>query len=62
MDIDTIINIISSEEHRKELVKELNNDVDIPFLNEKTEKKIINKLLDIIIKVTISKINNELNK
>jgi hypothetical protein len=55
-----IIDIIKSKEFKKTLVKELNDCVDIPMINEKTEKKIMNKLCNVVLQVVINKIDNEI--
>ena len=37
----TLAEDLFSDENRDELIKEINEDVDIPLLNEKTEEKIL---------------------
>ena len=44
------INLLDSYEFRKHLVKELNDYIDIPLINEKTEKKILNSIYNVIMK------------
>ena len=44
------INLLDSYEFRKHLVKELNDYIDIPLINEKTEKKILNLIYNVIMK------------
>ncbi len=53
-----IIDMIKSKEFKNTLVKELNECVDIPIINEKTEKKIMNKLCNVVLQVVINKIDN----
>ena len=52
------IDLIKSKEFKKSLVKELNECVDIPIINEKTEKKIMNELYNVILRVLLTKIDN----
>lgn len=44
------VDLLDSDEFRKHLIKELNDDIDIPFINEKTEKKILNAIYKVIMK------------
>ena len=53
---ETIVDSIFDDELQVKLVKGLNDNVDIPFLTEKTEEKIFNAIYDSIediIKATI---------
>jgi len=52
------IDLIKSKEFKKSLVKELNDCVDIPIINEKTEKKIMNELYNVVLRVLLTKIDN----
>ena len=45
---EQLVNLLNNKEFKKELIKAINDDVNIPMLNEKTEKKIFNSLYDII--------------
>jgi|TARA_R100001086_G_scaffold249972_1_gene192186 hypothetical protein len=36
-----------NEKNKEEIIKELNKHVDIPFINEKTEAKIINAVYSV---------------
>ena len=45
---DDIVDEIFNDELQKEVVKALNDSVDIPFLSEKTEEKIMNALYDTV--------------
>ena len=49
MVIDQVIDLFEQKEFKKKLIKKLNENVDIPFINEKTEKKALNKLYDLLI-------------
>ena len=53
-----LVNEVFGEELQKEVVKALNDNVDIPFLSEATEEKIMNALYDTVegvIKAAIKK-------
>ena len=53
---ETIVDSIFDEELQEKVVKTLNANVDIPFLTESTEEKIINAVYDSVedvIKATI---------
>jgi len=55
---DEIIDEVFNEELQKEVVDALNKNIDIPFLSEKTEGKIMNALYDTVegvIKVALKK-------
>jgi len=45
---DEIIDEVFSDELQKEVVQALNDSVDIPFLSEKTEEKIMNAVYDTV--------------
>ena len=45
---DGIVDEIFNEELQKEVVKALNANIDIPFLSEKTEEKIMNAIYDTV--------------
>ena len=45
-----LVELFKSEDFSKELIKSINDDVDIPILNEKTEKKIFRSLYDLVAK------------
>lgn len=51
--IDTLVQLLQEDGFRKDLTKAINEDVDIPIINEKTEKKIINKLFDVMSKEVV---------
>ena len=51
--IDTLVQLLQEDGFRKDLTKAINDDVDIPIINEKTEKKIINKLFDVMSKEVV---------
>ena len=45
---DQVIDEIFGDELQKEVVKALNDNVDIPFISEATEEKMMNALYDTI--------------
>tara|TARA_B110000114_G_scaffold117232_1_gene122854 strand:+ start:313 stop:546 length:234 start_codon:yes stop_codon:yes gene_type:complete len=44
------IELLENDEFKKHLIRELNDDIDIPIINEKTEKKILNSIYNVFIK------------
>ena len=53
---DDIIDKIFDEELQVKIVKKLNDNIDIPFISEKTEAKVLNAIYDSIedvVKATI---------
>ena len=53
---DQVIDEVFGEELQKEVVEALNKNVDIPFISEETEEKIMNALYDtveVVIKTAI---------
>ena len=45
---DEIIDEVFNDDLQKEVVKALNDSIDIPFLSEKTEEKIMNAIYDTV--------------
>ena len=45
---DEIIDEVFNDDLQKEVVKALNDSIDIPFLSEKTEGKIMNAVYDTV--------------
>ena len=43
-----IVDEVFNDELQKEVVKALNDSIDIPFLSEKTEEKIMNAIYDTV--------------
>jgi len=58
MDSKIIIDMLERKDFKKDLVKKLNGDVDIPFINEKTERKVIEKIYDVFIKALKEKLDD----
>jgi hypothetical protein len=46
--INPIINYCFNEENKKIMVEKLNDNIDIPIINEKTEAKYIEAILDTV--------------
>lgn len=44
-----IIELFEKKNFKKKLVKKLNESVDIPIINEKTEKKILDKIYECLV-------------
>jgi len=44
------IELLDNDEFKKHLIRELNDDINIPIINEKTEKKIFTSIYNVIIK------------
>ena len=47
--MDSLVALLKNDKFKKQLVKKLNANVDIPFINEKTEKKIIEALYETVL-------------
>ena len=43
------IELLDNDEFKKHLIRELNEDIDIPIINEKTERKILNSIYKVIL-------------
>tara|TARA_Y100000389_G_scaffold141437_1_gene139289 strand:- start:1330 stop:1524 length:195 start_codon:yes stop_codon:yes gene_type:complete len=50
MAIESLIGLLEEKEFKKLLIKELNEDIDIPMIGEKTEKKVFDAIYKIIVK------------
>lgn len=55
---EQLIELLKDKEFKHELIDAINKDIDIPVLNEKTEKKVFNSLY----KVMVDQVENVLNK
>jgi len=47
--VKALFNDILSEEAKKDFIKEVNDDIDIPIFTEKTEAKIIEALWNLVV-------------
>ena len=48
--LDHLVELLEKKDFKGKLVKELNEAVDIPMINEKTEKKVFETIYKLIIK------------
>tara|TARA_B100000424_G_C22748032_1_gene404380 strand:+ start:165 stop:350 length:186 start_codon:yes stop_codon:yes gene_type:complete len=44
-----IIELFEKKEFKNKLIKHLNKNVDIPIINEKTEKKVLDKIYETLL-------------
>ena len=51
-----IIELFEKKDFKKRLIKKLNDNVDVPIINEKTEKKVLNKIYDLLV-ISIKELN-----
>lgn len=51
MDSGIVVDMLEKKDFKNKLIEKLNGDIDIPFINEKTEKKVLGKIYDVFIKV-----------
>jgi len=47
--IALVVKTLENDNFKKKLVKKLNDSVDIPFINEKTEEKLIKAVYDAVL-------------
>lgn len=43
------IELLDNDKFKKHLIRELNDDIDIPIINEKTERKVLNSIYKVIL-------------
>ena len=59
------IELLDNDDFKKHLIRELNEDIDIPIINEKTERKVLNSIYKVVVssmkKVDIEKMLNTIN-
>tara|TARA_B100001063_G_C16387362_1_gene368452 strand:- start:104 stop:289 length:186 start_codon:yes stop_codon:yes gene_type:complete len=48
--LDHIVEIFEKKDFKNKFIKKLNESVDIPLINEKTEKKVLNKIYELLVK------------
>jgi len=53
---DHMVDLLEKKDFKKKLLKKINKNVDIPIIDEKTEKKVLDKLYEVIVD-TIKKID-----
>jgi hypothetical protein len=49
IELDKMVKMLEQKDFKKKLIKQLNKDIDIPLINEKTEQKILDKVYETII-------------
>ena len=47
--LGSLVELLNDGEFKKDFVRKLNENVDIPIINEKTEKKVINTLYKLMV-------------
>ena len=60
--LGSVVELFKDDDFEKDFVKKVNAQVDIPFINEKTEKKIIKSLYKLIVdqvELAVEKIQKE---
>ena len=50
MSMDTLISMLEDRSFKNTLIAEINDDVDIPILNERTEKKVLNAVYKAVLR------------
>ena len=48
---DHFVELLEKKDFKKQLIAALNEDIDIPVINEKTEKKILDAIYKLVIKL-----------
>ena len=48
--MDHVIELLEKRDLKNKLIKKLNEAVDIPLINEKTEKKVLDKIYELLLK------------
>jgi hypothetical protein len=44
-----LLDLFEKKEFKKTFIKKLNENIDIPMINEKTEKKVLDKVYDVLV-------------
>ena len=57
---DKIVDYIFDDELQEKIVKKLNDNIDVPFISEKTEEKYLNAIYDSIEEVVKQQIIDKL--
>ena len=45
-----VVELLEKKDFKNKFIKKLNDAVDIPIINEKTEKKVLDKIYDLLLK------------
>jgi hypothetical protein len=60
--LNSVVELFKNDDFEKDFVKKLNDQVDVPLINEKTEKKIIKSLYKLVVEqveLAVEKIQKE---
>ena len=49
MAMEVVINLLENKGFKNKLIKKLNDAVDVPLINEKTEKKVLDSIYKLLI-------------
>lgn len=44
-----LVELFDKKDFKKTFIKKLNDNIDIPIINEKTEKKVLDKVYDVLV-------------
>tara|TARA_A100001011_G_C14005377_1_gene713211 strand:- start:469 stop:675 length:207 start_codon:yes stop_codon:yes gene_type:complete len=44
-----LLEFLEKKDFKKKFLKKLNDNIDIPIINEKTEKKVLDKVYDVMV-------------
>ena len=58
MGVDALLTFLEKDDFRSKLVQRLNEHVDLPFINEKTEESVIQALYTVVLE-SIREIKNK---
>ncbi len=47
--LGSLVELLNDNEFKKDFVRKVNENVDVPVINEKTEKKVINTLYKLMV-------------
>lgn len=47
--LGSLVNLLNDKDFKQDFVRKVNENVDIPIINEKTEKKVINALYKLMV-------------
>tara|TARA_Y100000768_G_C23707698_1_gene554326 strand:- start:33 stop:242 length:210 start_codon:yes stop_codon:yes gene_type:complete len=56
--IGHVIDLLEKKDFKKKFVKELNDSIDVPIIDEKTEKKVLDAIYKLILK-TLKKMDEK---
>ena len=54
-----LVELLEKKEFKKVLLKKLNDNIDIPIINEKTEKKVLDKVYEVLVDALKTVIYND---